>query len=56
MAEKCGTQAERIISRDRCYDFIAQTAASFCEHLAITSVFEENAIFTPKIGKNRKKF
>jgi hypothetical protein len=33
----------------------AQSTASFCKKFIITSVFEKNAIFSPKIGKNRRK-
>jgi hypothetical protein len=57
------------LARDRCYDFknistknlakiltfLAQTTASFCKNAIITLVFEKNAIFPPKIGKNRRK-
>jgi hypothetical protein len=32
--------------------FLIQTTASFCKILIITLVFEKNAIFSPKIGKN----
>jgi hypothetical protein len=35
--------------------FFAQTAATFCKNLIITLVFEKNANFSPKIGKNRRK-
>jgi hypothetical protein len=35
--------------------FFAQTTASFCKDLIITLGFEKNAIFSPKIGKNRRK-
>jgi hypothetical protein len=36
--------------------FLAQTTASFCKKkMIITLVFEKNAIFSPKIGKNRRK-
>jgi hypothetical protein len=55
--------------RDRCYDFknifaekfgenigvFSQTTASFCKNVIIKLVFEKNAIFSPKIGKNRRK-
>jgi hypothetical protein len=34
--------------------FFAQTTASFCKKMIITSVFEKNAIFSPKIGKYRR--
>jgi hypothetical protein len=33
--------------------FFAQTTASFCKNLIITLVFEKNANFSQKIGKNR---
>jgi hypothetical protein len=32
--------------------FFAQTTASFSKNWTITLVFEKNAIFSPKIGKN----
>jgi hypothetical protein len=35
--------------------FFAQTTAIFCKNLSITLVFEKNAIFSPKMGKNRRK-
>jgi hypothetical protein len=35
--------------------FFAQTAATFGKNLIITLVFEKNANFLPKIGKNRSK-
>jgi hypothetical protein len=52
-----------------CYDFrnifakkigekigvFTQTTASFSKNWIITMVFEKNAIFPPKIGKNRRK-
>jgi hypothetical protein len=34
---------------------LAQTTASFCKNLIITLVFEKNANFFAKIGKNRRK-
>jgi hypothetical protein len=34
--------------------FLAQTTASFCKKKMII-FFEKNAIFWPKIGKNRRK-
>jgi hypothetical protein len=53
---------------DRSYDFknifapkngekfvIFSTTVSFCKNLITTSVSEKNAIFSPKIGKNRRK-
>jgi hypothetical protein len=52
-------------SRDRCYDFkifspkklafFAQNKAKLCKTLFITLIFEKNANFLPKIGKNRRK-
>jgi hypothetical protein len=36
-------------------DLFAQTTASFCKNVIITLVCEKNAIFAPKIGKNRRK-
>jgi hypothetical protein len=62
------TAGFRIQSWDRCYDlkkiflqkklakilaFFAQATANCCKNLIITMGFEKNAIFTPKIGKNR---
>jgi hypothetical protein len=35
------------------FAFFAQTTVSFCK--ITTLVFEKNAIFSPKIGKNRRK-
>jgi p-aminobenzoyl-glutamate transporter AbgT len=35
--------------------FFAQITACFCKNLIITLVFERNAIFSRKIGKNRRK-
>jgi hypothetical protein len=35
--------------------FFTQTTANFCKKLILTLVFEKNAIFSPKIGKNRRK-
>jgi hypothetical protein len=35
--------------------FFAQTNASFCKKLVIISVFEKNANFWQRIGKNRRK-
>jgi hypothetical protein len=35
--------------------FFAQTTASFCNNWIITLVFEKNANFEQKIGKNRRK-
>jgi hypothetical protein len=35
--------------------FLAQTQGNFVEKVIITLVFEKNAIFWLKIGKNRKK-
>jgi hypothetical protein len=35
--------------------FFAQTSATFCKNLIVTLVFEKNAIFSQKIGKNRRK-
>jgi hypothetical protein len=37
------------------FAFFAQTTASFCKNVIITLVFEKNANFLPKIGKNRRK-
>jgi hypothetical protein len=33
----------------------AQTGAIFCKNLIITLGFEKTPIFSPKIGKNRRK-
>jgi hypothetical protein len=55
---------------DRCYDFLNIFAkkiqrknwrfclkeAKICKIVIITLVFEKNAIFSPKIGKNRRKW
>jgi hypothetical protein len=35
--------------------FFAQTTASFCKNLILTLVFEKNANFLLKNGKNRRK-
>jgi hypothetical protein len=35
--------------------FLTQNKAKLCKFLIITLVFEKNAIFSPKIGKNRRK-
>jgi hypothetical protein len=35
--------------------FFAQTTASFRKNLTITLLYEKNAIYSPKIGKNRRK-
>jgi hypothetical protein len=35
--------------------FFAQATASFCKILIIPLVFEKTPIFSPKIGKNRRK-
>jgi hypothetical protein len=35
--------------------FLTQNKAKLCKILIITLVFEKNAIFLPKIGKNRRK-
>jgi hypothetical protein len=35
--------------------FLAQNKAKLCKILIITLVFEKNAIFLPKIVKNRRK-
>jgi hypothetical protein len=35
--------------------FLTQNTARLCKILIITLVFEKNAIFSPKIGKNRRK-
>jgi hypothetical protein len=35
--------------------FLTQNKAKLCKLLIITLVFEKNAIFSPKIGKNRPK-
>jgi hypothetical protein len=35
--------------------FLTQNKAKLCKILIITLVFEKNAIFSPKIGKNRRK-
>jgi hypothetical protein len=35
--------------------FLAQNEAKLCKNLIITLVFEKNAIFLPKIVKNRRK-
>jgi hypothetical protein len=55
---------------DRCYDFLNIFAEKFSENIGvfllklllafakiviITSVFEKNAIFSPKVGENRRK-
>jgi hypothetical protein len=37
------------------YCFFAQNEAKVCKNLIITLVFEKNTIFSPKIGKNRRK-
>jgi hypothetical protein len=34
--------------------FLTQNKAKLCKILIITLVFEKNAIFSPKIGKNRR--
>jgi hypothetical protein len=57
------------VTRDRCYDFknifaekiakklvfFTQNKGKLCKILIITLVFEKNANFLPKIGKNRRK-
>jgi hypothetical protein len=35
--------------------FFAQNKAKLCKNWIITLVFKKNAIFSPKIGKNRRK-
>jgi hypothetical protein len=35
--------------------FFAQTTVTFCKKLITTLVFEKNAVFSPKISKNRRK-
>jgi hypothetical protein len=35
--------------------FFAQNKAKLCKNWIITLVFEKNANFLPKIGKNRRK-
>jgi hypothetical protein len=59
----------KIDSWDRCYGFknifaekfrqkigiLTQNKAKLCQNLIITLVFEKNANFLPKIGKNRRK-
>jgi hypothetical protein len=35
--------------------FFTQSKAKLGKNLIITLVFEKNAIFSPKIGKNRRK-
>jgi hypothetical protein len=35
--------------------FFAQNKAKLCKNWIITLVFEKNAIFSPKIGENRRK-
>jgi hypothetical protein len=35
--------------------FLDQNKAKVCKNLIITLFFEKNAIFSPKIGKNRRK-
>jgi hypothetical protein len=41
--------------RRKNWRFLAQTTAKFCKNVIITLVFENNADFLPKIGKNRRK-
>jgi hypothetical protein len=36
--------------------FLTQNKAKLFKKLTITLVFEKNAIFSPKIGGNRRKF
>jgi hypothetical protein len=57
------------VTRDRCYDFLnifaekfcekirvfAQNKAKLCKNWIIALVFEKNANFSQKIGKNRRK-
>jgi hypothetical protein len=57
------------VTRDRCYNFkifspknlakklafYAQNKAKLCKNWIITLVFEKNANFLQKIGKNRRK-
>jgi hypothetical protein len=35
--------------------FLTQSKAKLCENLIMTLIFEKNAIFSPKIGENRRK-
>jgi hypothetical protein len=35
--------------------FFAQNKAKYCKNLIITLIFEKTPIFSPKIGKNRRK-
>jgi hypothetical protein len=35
--------------------FFAQTITGFWKNMFVTLVFEKSAIFSPKIGKNRRK-
>jgi hypothetical protein len=35
--------------------FLTQNKAKLCKNLITTLVFEKNANFSPKIGKNRRK-
>jgi Tfp pilus assembly protein PilN len=57
-----------ILAWDRCYDFLnsfaknlakmaflTQNKAKLFENLSITLVFVKNAIFSPKVVKNRRK-
>jgi hypothetical protein len=64
-----GLEADKMTTRDRCYDFLnifaekfskkmaffTQNKAKLRKSLIITLVFEKNANFLPKIGKNRRK-
>jgi hypothetical protein len=35
--------------------FLTQNKSKICKKFILTLVFEKNAIFSPKIGKNRRK-
>jgi hypothetical protein len=69
-AKICNSARFRAALWARCYDFrniftlkilakilafFAQTTASFCKNLIITLFFEKNAIFSQKMGANRRK-
>jgi hypothetical protein len=50
-----GTNVIIFLTSPKKIGVFAQTTASFCKKMIITLIFENNAIFSPKIGKNRRK-